>query len=31
MIIKDEFDAHKSIIDLNVMFVSQVDMIIDKT
>ena len=31
MIIKDEFETHGSIIDLNVMFVSKVDMIEDKT
>ena len=31
MIIEDEFDAHGSIVDLNVMFVMEVDMIIDKT
>ena len=31
MIIEDEFDAHESIVDLNVMFVSEIDMIVDKT
>ena len=31
MIIEDEFDAHGSIIDLNMMFVLEVDMIVDKT
>ena len=31
MIIENEFDTYGSIIDLNVMFVSEVDMIIDKT
>ena len=31
MIIEDEFDAHGSIVDLNVMFVPKVDMIVDKT
>ena len=30
MIIEGEFDAHGSIIDLNVMFVQKVDMILDK-
>ena len=31
MIIENEFDAHGSIVDLNVMIVSEVDMIVDKT
>ena len=31
MIIEDEFDAHVSIVDLNMMFIPEVDMIIDKT
>ena len=31
MIIKDEFDAHGSIVDLNVMFVLEINMIITKT
>ena len=31
MIIEDEFDTHGSIVDLNVMFVLEVDMVIDKT
>ena len=31
MIIEDEYDTHGSIVDLNVMSVSEVDMIIDKT
>ena len=31
MIIKNEFDAHGTIIDLNVMSVPKVDMITDKT
>ena len=31
MIIEDEFETHGSIVDLNVMFVSEVDMIVDKT
>ena len=31
MIIENEFDAHGSIVDLNVMFVREVDMIVDKT
>ena len=31
MIIKDEFDAHGSIVDLNVMIVPKVDMIVDKS
>ena len=30
MIIEDEFDAHESIVDLNVMFVPKVDRIINK-
>ena len=31
MIIEDEFDAHGSIVDLNVMFVLEINMIIAKT
>ena len=31
IIIEDEFNAHGSIVDLNVMFVPQVDIIVDKT
>ena len=31
MIIEYEFDAHESIVDLNVIFVPKIDMIIDKT
>ena len=31
MIIEDEFDIYGSIADLNVMFVWNVDMIVDKT
>ena len=31
MIIEDEFDAHGSIADLNVMFVLEINMIIAKT
>ena len=31
MIIEDEYDTHGSIVDLNVMFVPEVDMIVDKT
>ena len=31
MIIENEFETHESIVDLNVMFVSEVDMIVDKT
>ena len=31
MIIEDEYDTHMSIVDLNVMSVSEVDMIVDKT
>ena len=31
IIIEDEFDTHGSIVDLNVMFVSKFDMIVDKT
>ena len=31
MIIEDEFYAHGSIVDLNVMFVSEINMIADKT
>ena len=30
MIIYDKFDAHESIVDLNVMSVPKVDMIVDK-
>ena len=30
MIIEDKFDAHGSIVDLNVMFVLKVDMTVDK-
>ena len=30
MIIKDKFDAHGSIVDSNVMFITKVDMIVDK-
>ena len=31
MIIEDEFDAHGSIVDLNVMFVLEINMILAKT
>ena len=31
MIIKDEFDTHGSIVNLNVMFVPEGDTIVDKT
>ena len=31
MIIEDEFETHGNIVDLNVMFVPEVDMIVDKT
>ena len=31
IIIEDEFNAHGNIVDLNVMFVSETDMIVDKT
>ena len=31
MIIEDEFDAHESIVDLNVMFVLKINIILDKT
>ena len=30
-IIENEFDAHESIVDLNVMLVPKVDMIVNKT
>ena len=30
MIIEDEYDTHESIVDLNVIIVSEVDMIVDK-
>ena len=31
MIIEDKYDTHGSIVDLNVMFVPEFDMIVDKT
>ena len=31
MIIENEFDAHGSIVDLNVKFVLKIDMTVDKT
>ena len=31
MIIEDEFDVYRSIVDLNVMFALKVDMIVNKT
>ena len=31
MIIEDEFDSYESIVDFIVMFVSKVDMIVDKS
>ena len=31
MIIEDKYDTHGSIFDLNIMFVLEVDMIVDKT
>ena len=31
MIIEDEFDAHGSIVNLNVMIVPEVNMIVDKS
>ena len=31
MIVEDEFETNESIVDLNVMFVPEVDMIVDKT
>ena len=30
MIIEDEYDTHESIVDLNVILVSEVNMIVDK-
>ena len=31
MIIEDEFDAHGSIINLNMMFIPKIDIIVNKT
>ena len=31
MILEDEYDTHGRIIDLNVMYVPEIDMIVDKT